>query len=388
MWFSAPKRMYLDYASATPVLPQAELAVRRSQGIFGNPGAIHSEGVAAARALEESRDRIALELGCKSREIVFVSGGTEANNLAILGYARQLAILKKMRHSHWIVSAIEHPSVLDCFGEVERLGGSVTYVEPDERGIISVEAVSKTLKPKTVFISIGWANHEIGTIQSIRDISRAIREKRPEILIHTDAGQAPLYISPQVHTLDADLVSFDSGKLYGPRGIGALYVGNRASLSRIMQGGGQERGLRAGTENVALAAGFAEAMAQIGADRSAEVDRIVGLRDALAAQITSHVPSAVINGDLRRILPHILNISIPDIASEYVTLALDQRGIAISTKSACREGEESRSHVVDALRGEEWRAATTLRFSLGRSTRRSDIARVSATLAEVLKKRS
>ncbi len=386
MWFSRPKRIYLDYASATPVLPEAMLAVEEATKLFGNPGAIHRDGVESERLLNDARERVARELACKSRQIIFTSGGTEGNNIAILGFARRLVLTGvDVSTTHWIVSAIEHPSVLECFGEIERLGGEVTHIDPDERGIITVESIVRAVKKNTVFLSIGWANHEIGVVQPIRDIARAIKEKNDRIIFHSDAGQAPLYLSPHVHTLGVDLLTLDSGKFYGPRGIGALYISNAVELASILFGGGQERGLRPGTENVALAAGFATAFACISVERHEESSRLEKLRDEAATAILNTITGVVINGDLRRALPHILNISIPNIQSEYLALSLDTEGIAISTKSACREGESRRSHVVEVLGGEVWRAENTLRFSMGRSTTPHEVSYALDALQKILK---
>jgi len=389
MWFSRPKRIYLDHASATPMLPQAQKVVEAAWQIFGNPGAIHVDGVKAGHILDDARERIAHELACKPREIIFTSGGTEGNNIAILGLARKL-ILKgdEISKTHWVVGSIEHPSVLECFMEIERLGGKVTHIDPDEKGVIRAETVIDAIKPHTKLVSIAWANHEIGVVQPIRDIARTMHEKNENVLLHVDAGQAPLYLSPQVHTLGVDMLTLDSGKLYGPRGIGALYLSNRVELAPIMLGGGQERGLRAGTENVALAAGFASAFGIISRERGDESRRLEKMRDAFAKEIESRIPQAIVNGDIRRVLPHMLNISIPDIQSEYVTLSLDKEGISISTKSACREGEERRSHVVEML-GENppaggWRAANTLRFSFGRETSERDIMKTIECLSKII----
>ncbi|OGG60809.1 hypothetical protein A2765_01715 [Candidatus Kaiserbacteria bacterium RIFCSPHIGHO2_01_FULL_56_24] len=387
MWFSAKKRIYLDYASATPVLPQAQKAVADAWKSFGNPGSIHADGVEAQKSLDSSRESIAHELACKSREVIFTSGGTEGNNLAILGLTRRLQCQgDTLTSTHWVVSSIEHPSVLECFMEIERLGGKVTHVDPDKRGIIWPKAVVEAMKPHTVFVSIGWANSEIGVVQPIRDISRAVREKKEEVIFHTDAGQAPLYLSPHVHTLGVDLMTLDSGKFYGPRGVGALYISNRTELAPILLGGGQERGLRAGTENVALAAGFAAALSIVSSERNTESHRLGKLRDDFARDITAHIPEAVINGDPKRLVPHMLNISIPGIQSEYVTLALDAVGVSISTKSACREGEDRRSRVVEMLTDEAWRAENTLRFSLGRETSERDLKDAAAKLFAIIEK--
>ena len=384
MWFSRSKRIYLDYASATPVLPGALTAMRTAEALVGNPGAIHSEGVAAKKALEKARERVALTLGCKAREVIFTSGLTESNNLGILGVARRLHMAEMIEGSHWVVSAIEHDAVLQSFAEIERMGGKVSHIEPDSRGIISADAILRAVRPNTMLVSVGWANNEIGVVQPLREISRALREKNPSTLLHSDAGQAPLHFSPQVHTLGLDVLALGSNKLYGPHGIGALYLSNRAALAAIVLGGKQERGLRAGTENVALAAGFAEALAAVVAESAREAPRLRALRDTLVAGISERIPGAVINGDLKHTLPHMLNVSIPGVSSEYVTLALDHAGIAISTKSACREGEDSRSHVVEALGGPSWRSENTFRFSLGRETSEAHIIRALSVLVHTV----
>ena len=418
------RRIYLDYASATPILPEAARAVTDAQRFFGNPGSIHADGVDAAQLLKDSREKIAHELGCKAREIVFVSGGTEGNNLAILGVARAIALGKVARnslssdlkgsqalsfvsafgisplsHTHWIVSSIEHPSVLECFGEIERLGGKVDFVDPDVGGIIRPETVARLLRLETVFISVGWANSEIGVVQPHARIAHALRTYEKEhgthIVFHSDAGQAPLYLASNVHSLDVDVLTLDSGKLYGPRGIGAVYLNDRVALAPILLGGSQERGLRAGSENVTLAAGFAQAYGVIAKERGNESKRLAELRDDLAREIVAHIPDIIMNGDLAHSLPHLLNISIPNIKSEYVTLALDHADISISTKSACREGEARGSHVVKMLEmaqralpsealAKEGRAQNTLRFSLGRGTTAGDLTYVIETLRRIM----
>ena len=402
------KRIYLDYASATPVHPKAARAYNDASGIFANPGGIHAEGVAAKRALDGARESIAGHLGCKPRELIFVSGLTEANNIALLGLARGLELRKRsLEHTHWIVSSIEHSSVLECFSEIERMGGTVSYVEPDAKGIIRAEAVHAMLTPETVLVSVGWGNNEIGTLQPLSSIGHTVRAygkaHNTTILLHSDAGQAPLYRSPQVHSLGVDMFSLGSGKLYGPRGIGCLYISNRASLHSTVFGGGQERGLRSGTEDVALAVGFASALDAVTFEREAESKRLRLLRDTFAASLRQGFGGQardlgiVINGDLKHSLPHMLNISVPgERTGEYIVLALDHAGVALSTKSACREGE-ALSHVVLALGDgksaassvvltKEERARNTLRFSLGRDTTEKELKRTLAILEDILPK--
>src|SRR3989344_3525602 len=355
--FRFKKRIYLDYASATPVHPKAERAFSDASQIYANPGAIHSEGVTAKRVLTEARESLARHLGCKARELIFTSGLTEANNIALIGLARGIELRKRsLTDTHWIVSSIEHSSVLECFAEIERMGGTVSHVEPDAKGIVRAESVLALLRPATVLVSVGWGNNEIGTIQPLASIGRVLRayqrEQKTNIIFHSDAGQAPLYRSPQVHSLGVDMLALGAGKLYGPRGIGCLYLGNRASLSPTVFGGGQERGLRSGTEDVALATGFAAAFDEISSERDAETKRLRLLRDNFVREIITRISGIVVNGDLKHTLPPMLNISVPgERTGEYLVLALDHAGLSLSTKSACREGEAS-SHVVAALGGE------------------------------------
>jgi cysteine desulfurase len=386
-------------------------------GVYGNPGSIHSDGVRAKAVLSEAREVIAQGLGCKSREIVFTSGGTEGNNLAILGSARGLElsrrrlkgaqgvaseILAPLAHTHWIVGSIEHPSVLECFAEIERMGGEVSFVDPDAHGTIRPEAIALVLRKETVFVSIGWANSEIGIIQPLARIARVIRaheEKHHSIVVfHSDAGQAPLYEASHVHSLGVDLLTLDSGKLYGPRGIGCVYIHNRVTLAPVQLGGSQERGLRAGTENVVHAVGFAQACTLIAQEREKESRRLQKMRENFARKILALRPDIILNTDLKHSLPHILNISIPHIQSEYLVLALDHAGVSLSTKSACKEGDEQQSHVVAAIAtaekevpgtsfSREDRAKNTLRFSMGRETTQRDMDRGLDTLKKLLAKK-
>lgn len=402
MWFWK-RRVYLDHASAPPVLPEVLEAMRAAEQLVGNPGAIHAEAVAAKKSLEDSRARIAALLGCKARELIFTSGLTEANNLAIVGFARQLERTRRgLKGTHWLVSAIEHDSVLQAFAEIEAMGGEVSHLTPDNRGIISLDTVEKALRPETVFVSVGWANNELGTIQPIGKIAQTLRahEKKhgTTVILHSDAGQAPLYLPTIIDTLDVDLLALGGNKLYGPHGVGALYMNNRVSLAPVSFGGHQERRLRAGTESVALAAGFAAAYEKIAGERAQEAKRLETLRDALAKKLLERISGLVVNGStslatggvLSHVLPHMLNISIPpkpelaERTSEYTTLALDHAGFAVSTKSACREGEQSRSHAVAALGGEAWRAEHTIRISLGRETRAGDLSRFAEALVTLL----
>ena len=391
MWnpFRAQTRVYLDYAGAMPVSPTALDALQKASGHYANPGALHTPGQEAHAALESARASIAKQLGAKAHELVFTSGGTEGSNLALLGWANATGQLDK---AHVLVSAIEHPSVLEVAQVLAERGASVTYISPNERGVITPERVQEALQPETRFVSIGWANSEIGTVQPLADIARVIRAHEHEhgtrVLLHTDAGQVPLYRAPQVHTLGVDLMTLDGGKLSSPRGVGVLYVGKDVSLTPLLRGGGQEGGLRAGTPSVALAAGMAAALVGVHEAREAESARLNALRRRMCSLLerTPELEGLLINGTGKQQLPHIINISLPDMDNEYVTLALDTAGFAIATKSACREGEEE-SHVVAALvgEGERWRARNVLRISMGRETRESDVERFVRALATAVR---
>lgn len=395
------KRTYLDFAATTPILPEAIEAWRAAAEICGNPSSIHTEGVHAHERLEEARRRIARELACKSGEVYFTSGATEGNNLVILGVARSRELSGvPLPSTHWITSSIEHACVLQAFREIERRGGRVSYVNPDASGRIRPEKVIESLTPETVLVSIGWANSETGVVQRMSDMAAGIRahEKKygVEILFHTDAGQAPLYKNPHVHTLGVDALVCGAHKLYGPSGAGFLFYGASRAASRLVApvsfGGGQESGMRAGTEDVPGALAAAAALSVVSAEREAEAKRVRALRDELARGICADIPGAVVNGDMRFALPHMLNVSIPDISAEYVALALDAAGIAISTKSACHEGEERGSHVIAALAKSDvsgaWRASGALRFSLGRTTAREDIVRTIRALKDIVSRSS
>lgn len=364
------ERIYIDYAAATPCRPECLRAMHEVNKDYGNPGALHAEGRHAAARLAQARKHIAHELGCRAREIVFVSGGTEGNNLAILGtMERAVQAGASYADMHVVTSAIEHPSVLECFAELERRGVAVTYVTPDTQGRLDPQAVAGAVTARTRLVSIGLANSEIGVVQPLSTIAEAVRAVNDSVLLHTDIGQALLYMHTQVHSLRVDLATLDSGKLYGPRGVGAVYIGANASLAPVLYGGGQERGLRPGSENVVLATGFASAVILAATERAAEGKRLQELRSQAQEMLRgeSVLAGVEINGNDMHTLPHIVNISVPNIDSEYVVLALDQRGIAVSTKSSCREGEAI-SHVVAACTEDAWRARNTVRISMGRDT--------------------
>ncbi len=391
-------RIYLDNAATTPVDPRVlEAMLPYFSEDFGNPGSIHKEGVAAKMAVYRARKGIADFLSALPDEVLFTSSGTEANNLAIFGFAG-LPVFRgyALCDLHFITSAIEHPSVLDCFRELARRGARVSFVPVTREGIIDMTAFEKALTPKTVFISVMLANNEIGVIQPISEIAKLLARKRKagffQILdsryqipfFHTDASQAPLYVPLNVRNLGVEMLTLDAQKVYGPKGIGLLYRARNVNLSPILYGGSQERGLRPGTENVPGIVGFAEALAIAGETRENESARLSALRDDCIKRILEVAPTAEINGSREKRLPNSINISFPGYDSEWLVLALDAKGIAVSARSACMSEKEPGSPVVLTLgKGEEY-ATSSIRITLGRWTTKEDIDALIAALKRIL----
>lgn len=413
------KRIYLDNTSTTPLDPRVLKAMLPYfSEKFGNPSSIHAEGVIAKNALESSRKSVAGILQCRKEEIIFTSGGTESNNLGIFGVVKALEknglSISKM---HFVTTNIEHASVLECFRELKARGARVDYAPVGENGVVKAETVGALLKPETVLVSVGLANNEIGTIQPVREISKIIRAHnlknfKPARMVpvgfgagglsnfqtcfHSDGSQAQLYLNCSPSRLGVDLLTLDGHKMYGPKGVGALYVKRNTPLSPIIFGGGQERGVRSTTENVPAIAGFAKAFEIVTAEREKESARLTKLRDYFYSNLLQNIgievtkegekgkngrksdrmsgqfKRVVINGDLWERLPNNINISLPGLDTEFLLLKLDAVGIACSTKSSCL-GSEGGSYVVRAIGGGEERANSTLRFSLGRHTTKKDV---------------
>ncbi len=389
-------RIFLDYAAATPVSAVAREAYAQTQEAFANPQALYAEGLAAARIRDDARRSIAQHMAVKSRELTFTSGGTEGNNLAIAGFLLALeAQGAALSACHVVLSSIEHPSVADVVTPFVRRGLAVDYVAPSADGTIRPEAVAAALKPNTVLVSVALVNSEIGTIQPLHAIGQVVHQHTPRsagvplprTMVHTDACQAAL-VSLVPHGLNVDLMTLDSGKCYGPRGVGVLYAAPDVTLEPVIRGGSQENGLRPGTENTALIAGFAAAFDEVTTTRTEQAAHYSELRVACLQGIRERFSDAVINGTAAKQSPHIVNVSIPDIDAEYIALYVDQRGVALSTKSACLErADQKASHVVAALTGTDdaWRAQTALRLSFGRATMTTEIERALDCIAEGVK---
>ncbi|HAS84880.1 MAG TPA: cysteine desulfurase NifS [Candidatus Yonathbacteria bacterium] len=372
------KRIYMDYASAMPVSATALRAVVEATKKFpGNPSGIHKEGRSARAVLETARAGIAECLSARPDEIVFTSSATEANNLAISGVVRACGIAKP----RIIVSAIEHASVIGLARAFESAGIQVDYLPVDSRGLVDTRELRKLITPETALVSIMYANNEIGTIEPIIDVAKEIRHARKMNgsaypYFHTDAAQAGNYLDINVLRLGVDLMTISSGKTYGPRGIGALFVKRGVNLLSQMYGGEHEGGRRPGTEAVALARGFAEALQEAQKMSAKEGKRVVILRDALATKILKKVSGTSVNGSLEHSLPNILNISFDGVDSEALVLYLDASGVAVSGKSACKSSDGGPSHVIMAIGEANEGESGSIRFSLGRETKNEDIAHV------------
>jgi len=415
---------YLDYAATTPLDPRVlKVMLPFLKLDYGNPSSVHSVGQKAAEAVEKSRERLASFLNCSKEEIVFTGSATEANNLAIFGLVKKIQTLGFK--SHIITSEIEHHAVIEPFKILEKQGIEVTYLSVDSEGRISFSDIEKAMKENTVLVSIMYANNEIGTIQPIKQIGELIKNNKKKLpstdyqipFFHTDAVQAVNYLDCDVNKLGVDLFTLSGHKIYGPKGVGALYIRKGTPMSPIIYGGGQESGLRSGTENVAGIVGLGEAVNQIKKQKSrlrqchstlrvsdhsiqrisdsmnsmsfggrAKNKKIQRLRDKLIAGILKTIPGAKLNGSAKDRLPNNANFSFKGAEGEAMVIALDQKGIAVSTGSACSSKSLEPSHVLMALGLSEEEAHTSLRVTLGRGTKEQDIIKILKELPSIVKK--
>lgn len=388
--FFGPRRIYLDHAAATPLVPEAVLAIRAAERLFGNPSAIHSEGVAASVALSGARAKLARLTGVRETGIVFTASGTEANNLAIIGTleARRQAGLA-YEEMEVVTTAVEHPSVTNTVAYLERLGVRIHRVPVDARGQVVIEALEQALSTKTVLVTLSYVNSEVGTTADTSKVARAITNlerktgKRP--VFHLDAAQAPLWLSCQLPPLKADIITFDAAKCGGPKGVGILAHRHGVTLAPTLFGGPQERGLRPGTENVAGVFGAVAAFEAAEAGRAERVARVTELREFFIKELLA-IPGVVLNGTRDARVANNVNISVPGIDTEFAVVSLDAAGIAASTKSACSGAGGGESAVVLAMTGDTARAKATIRFTLGPQTTKPELVRTVAILRTHLEK--
>jgi cysteine desulfurase len=357
-------RIYLDYNASTPMDPRVAEAVSTAMLKYGNPSSIHQEGRQARALVDESRVKVASLVNCDHRRLVFTSGGTESNNLAILGAARA----NRDRGQHLITSAIEHSSVLNSFHQLEREGFEVTYLSPTSEGLIESDALRSVMRDDSILVSIMMANNEIGTIQPIAELVAIAHEKKA--LFHTDAIQALGKIPLDVEQIQADLVSFSAHKIYGPKGAGALYSSSESEVQSLLKGGTHEQGMRAGTENVAAIHGFGYAADLLVHEGLPD---LFPLRKQLEAGLKNE-PVEIISQNAPR-LPNTVNFYFPSWPGESLVMALDIEGVAVSNGSACSAGIIEPSHVIKALGYNEEVARSVIRASFGKFTQADEIDR-------------
>ncbi|MBI3665660.1 MAG: cysteine desulfurase [Acidobacteria bacterium] len=354
-------RYYFDHNATTPVAPEVVAALLPCLGQdYGNASSIHFFGQQAKQRLEGARRQVAGLLGCRPNEIVFTSGGTEANNLAILGVVRSMARERR----HVITTTIEHPCVLDACRQLEKEGVEVTYAPVGSNGVVSSGEIRAALRPHTVLISVMYANNETGTVQPIREIAVIAREAG--VLMHTDGVQSTGKIPVDVRELGVDLYALSGHKIYGPKGAGALYARQGVRLAPLQYGGHQERDRRPGTENVAGLVALGQAAELAGRDLRSEGERVAALRDRLEKELFGRIPFAGVNGKSAPRVPNTTNMYFEFLEGEAMVIALDLKGIAVSTGAACSSGSVEPSHVLTAMGMTAERARASIRFSLGR----------------------
>lgn len=377
--------IYLDHAATTYVDPAVlKTMVPYLSEHFGNPSSLYSPGRRAKVAIERARATIAQILHAQPNEVIFTGSGTESDNLALFGVARAY----RHQGNHIIVSAIEHKAVLEAAKKLEREGFAVSYIGVDSNGLVDMDELRNALRKETILVSVMYANNEIGAIQPITEIAAAIKRHKGEALLpllHTDACQAAGALDLDVTGLGVDLLTLNGSKIYGPKGVGCLYITEGIQIEPMLVDGGQERSLRAGTENVAGIVGLAEALRLSEQLRPEESTRLIALRDYGIAELLKAIPRSRINGDRKQRLPNNINISIEGVEGESLLLMLDAQGIFVSTGSACTSADLDPSHVLLAIGLPEELAHGSLRLTLGRRTTKEELDKVITVLPGIVK---
>lgn len=375
------RKVYLDHSATTPVRPEVVDTMNYYlQEAWGNPSSIHSFGKRAKKGLEEARERVAGLIGASPETIFFTSGGTEADNLAIKG----TAYAKNNKGKHIITSQIEHHAVLDSCRQMEKEGFEVTYLPVDSDGIVRVDELLKALRDDTILISLMHVNNEVGTIQPVEEVGKIARERG--ITYHIDAVQSAGKIMVNIDALNADLLTVSAHKIYGPKGVGCLYVRPGVVLHPLIQGGGQEKKRRPGTENIPGIVGFGKAAELAAQELYTEHDRLIELRERLIEGILNTIPEVKLNGHRTLRIPGSVNVSIRYIEGESILLGLDMKGIAASSGSACTSGSLDPSHVLLAMGMSHEMAHGSVRMTLGRDNTLEDIDYVLEVLPNVVER--
>lgn len=381
-------RVYLDHAATTPVAKEVlEEMLPYLKEEYGNPSSIHQAGQISRVAIDISRERLANFLNCSLSEVVFTGSATESDNIAILGVAD--FFLKKGKKVHIITTKIEHPAVLESCRALEKWDLEVTYLPVDKEGIVRVADVEEAVKENTALVSIMYANNEIGAVQPIGEIGKFLQRinepRRQKIYFHTDAVQAVNYLPCDVKELGVDLLTLSAHKIYGPKGVGALYIKQGTQIEPIMYGGHQESALRPGTESTANIVGLGRAIKEVEKLKSQNI-KILKYRNKLIDGILTKIPRSRLNGSKEHRLPNNINVSFDGAEGEALVIALDQEGIATSTGSACSSGSLEPSHVLLALGLNQGQAHGSLRMTLGRQTTGKEIKKVLDVLPKIVKR--
>ena len=393
-WFlkkESNRRIHLDFAATTPVHPEVlKKMLPYFSEDWANPSAFYKEGVKARQVIEGARTKLARTLRVRASDIIFTSGGTESNNLALVGTVEALFEAGRPYVEMEIISTrVEHPSILKTLIYLEGRGVAVHYAPIDSEGRIIISEFEKLLSTKTTLVTFAYANSEIGVVQDVKKITRKVRAwnelHEVKIVTHLDASQAPLWLSCEIDMLGVDLMTLDSGKCYGPKGVGVLAKRHGVTLSPVLHGGEQEQGLRAGTENTALIVGCVEAIVRAQENHEARSEAVATLREYFFELLIQEISEVIINGSRESRIANNVNISLPNFDTEYAVVWLDAKGIAASTKSACGTGGEAGSLVVREMTHDESRALSTLRFTLGEETTKADIEQTVEILKEFKK---
>lgn len=375
------RKIYLDYGATTPVDKRVIKAMLPYfDKKFGNTMSLHSFGQEAKLALENSRETIANLINAKSNEIIFTSSATESNNLALKG----IAFANRKKGNHIIISPIEHPCIIETSKWLEKNGFEINKLSIDKNGLVDIKEIEKLIRKETILVSVMHANNEIGTIQPIKEIGAVCKKKG--VYFHTDATQAFGKISIDVNEMNIDMLSASAHKLYGPKGVGCLFVREKTRIEPLLHGGGHEAGLRSATVNVAGIVGFAKAAELCKKEMKKEAKRLQKLRDKLIQGILRSIKDVKLNGHSVKRLPNNINLSFFYVEGESLLIQLDLLGIAVSTGSACSSDKLESSHVLSAIKLKPYQIHGSLRFTLGRWTRESDIDYVLKVLPGIVKK--
>jgi cysteine desulfurase len=375
------RTVYLDHNATTPVHPEVlEAMIPYFSKVYGNASSLHQSGREAKAALEDARQSIADTLGCGTSEVIFTSGGTESDNFAIKG----TAFANRSKGKHIITSSVEHHAVEISCNFLEKEGFEVTYLPVDSYGFVNPDVLKKAIRPDTILVTIMYANNETGTIQDIKALSTVAQEAG--VYFHTDAVQATGKIPFKIDEVGCDMLSISAHKLYGPKGVGLLYVKSGTDIIPWNEGGGHEKGMRAGTENVAGIVGLAEAIKIADRDMASRTERLNGISTRFYESVKQRIPDIKLNGHYEKRVPNTINISFKAIEGEAIVLSLDMKGIMVSTGSACTSGATDPSHVLKAMGVSRELAQGSIRFSFGRSNSVEDIDYVVDILEKEIKR--